>query len=298
MQDNISVSLYRHVYDKDPQTVSINNIFHAVAFDRNLKFCCERLRSLKYKDEKLEYKLKNLPAFTASGTFHSGHRSGDIISHSGLIQIDIDEVSESWRSKDDLRKSLEDDLFTFALFASPSGNGFKILVKIESEQHSIAFGSLEQYFLKKYKIQIDKKCKDVGRLCFLSHDPKIYLNPDAKKYIVEHFRLPVEVTRTEQCITRRFTEEIEKLVLHLEKYKVDITNGYSNWLKIGFALASHLGENGRVYFHRISALSPQYDASRTNRQYSACVKNIKPATTIKSLFYMAALYGVKINNSL
>ena len=46
------------------------------------------------------------------------------------------------------------------------------------------------------------------------------------------------------------------LIEALQASHVDLTASYDNWLHVGFALANTLGENGRTFFHEISALSP------------------------------------------
>ena len=49
---------------------------------------------------------------------------------------------------------------------------------------------------------------------------------------------------------------VKALIEALQASHVDLTASYDNWLHVGFALANTLGENGRTFFHEISALSP------------------------------------------
>jgi len=53
-------------------------------------------------------------------------------------------------------------------------------------------------------------------------------------------------------------EDIERVVREVESSRIDLTADYNNWIKIGFALAHELGERGRSYFHRISAIYQGY----------------------------------------
>ena len=43
---------------------------------------------------------------------------------------------------------------------------------------------------------------------------------------------------------------LEALIAQLKASGTDITSGYNDWLKVGFALAAEFGESGRGYFHK------------------------------------------------
>ena len=68
------------------------------------------------------------------------------------------------------------------LFRSPSGNGFKAVIRIppctilEHEKHFKAFEDEFQY------TYFDKSNSDVSRVCFESYDPNLYYNPNAEVY--------------------------------------------------------------------------------------------------------------------
>jgi hypothetical protein len=70
------------------------------------------------------------------------------------------------------------DKYTFASFISPSGNGFKVLVKIpaEIENHKLYFDSISEYYNNPH---FDITSKNISRICFesydpIQHDPQIY----------------------------------------------------------------------------------------------------------------------------
>ena len=46
--------------------------------------------------------------------------------------------------------------------------------------------------------------------------------------------------------------KVERVISLIEQKGIDITNGYDNWLKVGFALTSEFQEAGRGIFHRVS----------------------------------------------
>ena len=88
--------------------------------------------------------------------------------------------------------------------------------------------------------------------------------------------------------------DINNVVNQLEQKQIDITNDYSDWVKIGFALADALGEGGREYFHRVSCLSAKYEANHCNQQYDKCVKSNGSGISAKSFFHLAKSQGIDI----
>ena len=129
-------------------------------------------------DQRGELK-KKLPAFAASGSSRAGRSGADLLNHSGLLQADIDKVGPLKAIM--LKDKLAADPHVFAAFISPSGDGIKLLVRIpaDASRHRASFHAAESYFKEKYQLTIDAACKDVMRLCFLSHDDELIVNPGA-----------------------------------------------------------------------------------------------------------------------
>ena len=59
---------------------------------------------------------------------------------------------------------------------------------------------------------------------------------------------------------------VQSLIAQLQATHTDITSGYTEWLKVGFAIASEFGEAGRRYFHDISALYTVYDETECDKK--------------------------------
>ena len=87
---------------------------------------------------------------------------------------------------------------------------------------------------------------------------------------------------------------VESLIQLLKANHSDITSGYTEWLKVGFAIASEFGESGRRYFHDISSLYTGYDATECDKKYDECLKSDNGRTNISTLFYLAEQQGVKL----
>ena len=86
--------------------------------------------------------------------------------------------------------------------------------------------------------------------------------------------------------------DVEALVSAVEASGIDITAAYSDWLAIGFALVSELGEEGRSFFHRLSRFYPGYDMAE--RQYTACLRDGSREISIATLFHIAETHGIVI----
>lgn len=89
-------------------------------------------------------------------------------------------------------------------------------------------------------------------------------------------------------------DDIEVITQRIEQRRVDITQGYSNWRDIGFALADQLKENGRSYFHRISCFHPEYNEQATDKQYDKCLRAHGTGVTIKTFFQKAKEAGIDL----
>ena len=126
---------------------------------------------------------KTLPYFTASGTF-SQRKDEALIAHSGLIQIDIDKLTDA--QIEDISARVITDPYIYASFLSPSGRGLKMLVKIlpKPENHLYAFCQLTGYFLGKYQVKIDQNVKALSMPFYVSYDPMLYLNPNSQLWII------------------------------------------------------------------------------------------------------------------
>ena len=175
---NTEVSFFETIHSKNNSIFSIKQIFDLIK-EEKFKKEIDLLRTENDKIKKEEIK-KKLPAITVSGLFNGSRIKQNLKVHSGLIQVDIDKVDNVEEVKDILMK----DIYSLAVFYSPGGKGLKVIVKIPPDNylHEKHFLELEQYYLFLHKIVIDKCCKDISRLMFLSSDNNIFLNENSKVY--------------------------------------------------------------------------------------------------------------------
>ncbi len=291
----INISLYKNTFDKHPTTENLQYIIEKIKSSKELKKSCLELQGLTEKKAKNDFKIKQLPAITVSGVFSNGHAAKDLKEHSGLIQMDFDNVPNFIQ----LKEKLLADKYTFVLFNSPSGTGLKVFVKIKKDKHNDSFKGLENYYKEVYKFSVDSKCKDEGRLCFLSYDENIFVNEASEifsKEIIQSKVLPnIKENNTKPFPFIQNTERDVKIVVdEIVKLNIDITNGYDNWIKIGFALAKGLSESGRDYFLLLSKINPQFDFNNANEQYTKCLQSKNSGITIKTFFHIAKKNGISI----
>ncbi len=133
--------------------------------------------------------VKNsLPACTWPGVFAPTRNKKTLFAHTGLIVLDFD-MLENLEAAEDLRDVLGADRSCFTSFVSPSGLGVKSVFRVAGlaenpNQHEAAFDALKNYVEGTYGATVDPKGSDVCRLCFLSSDPGIKINPNATPFTI------------------------------------------------------------------------------------------------------------------
>jgi len=163
-------------YVKD--ITSLQNLQEKANSDTDKKEIAESIKARKNEYEALK---KQLQAVTWSGTF-TARKAEKLKAYSGLLCIDIDKLPTNKLNQ--VKERLKHDHFTFLQFISPSGNGLKVVFKVDGDanDHIENFKAIENYFANEYNITIDPSGKDVCRLCFLSYDPDLFSNFDAVSF--------------------------------------------------------------------------------------------------------------------
>jgi len=90
-------------------------------------------------------------------------------------------------------------------------------------------------------------------------------------------------------------EDVEHFVSLIEQRQVDIAPSYKEWVRLGFALADGLGENGREQFLRLSAIHAGCTREAADEQYSKCLHSKNSGITISTFFHMAKQAGISIS---
>lgn len=274
---DVEISCFNSVRETDnPETVNLLQWLQDTAY----KEIIQELRSLpidKYKRRK-----KLLPGITPSGTF-SSRKETDIIRHSGLIQFDIDSPTNVKALKEKIKRIP----YVAYVSYSTSGKGLWGLIPVKHpNQHKAHFRALESAF-SRAKVKLDPVPKNVSSFRFVSYDPDPYFNHEAEVF-------PYVITPDKSTVPA-YTDnrdKIEQLINKIRDSRIDITEGYQNWLKIGFALEQEFGESGRMYFHAVSQWHPEYDPKETDKQYTNCIQSKGSGVSIGTFFKVCKEYGI------
>ena len=139
--------------------------------------------------ERPAFKRTSFDFCTFSGLFVQ-RKADKLVRHSFLVCFDFDHLSDVEAVSLTL---LQDPYFeTLLLFRSPSGDGLKWVISMEQNYsnrerffpseppaayQALFYSAVQTYLLNTYSLQVDEKCKDVSRACFLPFDPNAYINP-------------------------------------------------------------------------------------------------------------------------
>lgn len=94
------------------------------------------------------------------------------------------------------------------------------------------------------------------------------------------------------------SDECEKILAvghELLQMGANIADSYSDWLRLGFALADGLGGEGRDLFHQLSAASAKYREADCEKKWQQCLAKGNGRTTIKTFYFMAQQAGVDLS---
>ncbi|MEI6036255.1 MAG: BT4734/BF3469 family protein, partial [Verrucomicrobiae bacterium] len=169
------VTTYPNAMSPDcPAVDSVKSVLEAIKTGE-FRTQIDNLRRILGRDGKAAYDREKtkLPAFCVSGT--TGDRKR-LLKHSNLLQIDFDGLNGTLA---DARRKVVADPHVAAAFTSPSGDGLKVLLRIDGSRHDQSVTTAVEYFSRIYGLKHDPQVKEPTRLCFVSCDPDLFENPTA-----------------------------------------------------------------------------------------------------------------------
>lgn len=134
------------------------------------------------------YKKKSIAGVTLSAYCHHRQKTDattkdKLIYHTGILQIDIDKIPTERLSE--VKTTIQNDKHTLFCFDSLSGEGLKAGILINGNKHKESFLQAEKYYKENYGLVIDQSVKDVFRLCFVSYDAELFINPNAEPFLIQ-----------------------------------------------------------------------------------------------------------------
>nr|WP_280842365.1 PriCT-2 domain-containing protein [Rhodohalobacter sp. SW132] len=255
--------------------------------DESNQSVIRELRTLSGDDYKSS--KKQLPGITPSGAFNKRSESG-LIKHSGLIQFDVDS-KDNPVNMDELKYKIQHNPFVAYLSYSTSGNGLWGLIPVKHpERHKSHFRAIQQAF-RNAGVSIDPAPSNVASFRFRSYDPDPYFNHNADVFHYLIDKIPASSNGRDN------RTKVEQLISKIQANRIDITEGYEKWLKIGFALAEEFGESGRIYFHQLSQWHSEYDTAECDEQFDNCLNSNGQGITIASFFGICKDFGVTLDTN-
>jgi len=208
-----NITLFRSLFDskETPYIISIEDVYERIKTGMNgVDKLVLEIRSKQTKAERNVLK-KNLKAILFAGEF-TQRNDNSLKSHSGFMIADFDDFTNDVELNYWIKK-LKNDVHVYMLFISPSGNGFKAVIRIpksNANEHKLRHEAFANYIKCDY---FDTTNKNVSRVCFESYDPNIYLNVFAEEFtLMEQDKGYTYQEKAPICILRNEQEIINRIM--------------------------------------------------------------------------------------
>ena len=324
---DIQVSYYKNLKSSESLNLSINRVFNGIKSDtfKDIVLRVRKYRNIdKVKSD--EYK-QQLHAVTFSGLFASERKAALCSHYNNLMVIDIDHLSDEQMSR--VSQCLHEDQYVAAFWKSPSGYGFKGLVHLHYAEglstdnlqvrHKTAFQSLFLYFMENYQIELDRSGSDVSRLCFMSWDPYIEIKDSSEAFEVIENDLPIAtkkhltnkserrnykipewkdiIGRSNYPMSNYYRFQLNNIYRKLQKKGLSITENYTDWVKVAFAIASTIHPViGRKLFLKLCSLDGvNYDEKRSEHLIIDAYMKTRNEVSFRTIINLAKQRGLYLN---
>lgn len=264
-----------------------------------------RAREIKRQGDKERYKeiKKGLPCIIPQGVCPTAKDEGPWKSFTDILCLDID--GDESLDLDALKAFFSQLKFVAYCGLSLGGQGLFVLIPIAThERHAECWAALEQ-LLAKVNITVDPATKNLARKRVISYDETAYYNHNALIFDAAPPK-PKKAPRLEPIRTAPAGETLDDeqrmgaAVEDIVRRRIDITDGYDEWIKVAASIAHTQGESGRAWFHAISSISSKYNEREADNKYSSMMNGGYSGTNsgYGSFFALCKRYGVKVPPSI
>ena len=266
-------------------SITLEEVWERIT-SKDLQEKTQRLRTLRSEGKEEEYKSlkkESLPSVTFGGTFdyrridpqeyreyllRELEREKDpikvskmkrtigllegkvgLLESSGFVIIDIDHISETGLSLQELKDRISEDkeIGVRLVFTSPSGDGLKVVCRVSSQitdkdSYKTAYNSLRHFINSKYGEIVDKSGSDIDRLCLLCCDRDARIRDYEETFSPDLHPVPQrERPVRDYQYTYSGEDGIEEIVRRVEESGLDIAPDYADFLKLGYMFANEVG---------------------------------------------------------
>ena len=289
---NSKISLYKRVNETQSMTITLDDWLHKVT--PAAKNPVMAIRETNKTDPKAAKAMKtaNLPCVTISGLFEGERKASLVTATNPIICVDIDVLPDGM-SLDQLKRKVFELPYVFYVSLSARGEGIFALIYYNMEKEFLYTFKALQYDFKVMGIVIDKACKDICRLRFVSWDEEPLEKEEVDRYepvYLEMFADPQFYQKTEDRqntnvhIDDYFTYKTIKYLINHCGYRAD---EYQDWLMDGFRLAT-FGEYGHALFMHLSQHSNNFNERVAERKWNECVRTTQMTKDCLAHYYAEA----------
>lgn len=256
--------------------VDVNLVLDIIRLEK-LKKEIDTMRAFYVSDHPKYSELKEkLPICLFTGTF--GRFCNDaLITPSGLVVLDFDKIPVQEMAN--VWNMLIRDPYTYAAFLSPSGRGYKVLVRvannIDNVSHNEYLDALKDYYNSPFW---DDSCKGISRACFLSSDPDLFQNQNSKVWMVKKSNFQSILTSSSGNSKFRgcSSGEIDRIINFLEGgfYRYPMTPGrrHDSTFKRARELAEWGLSESIAYVNLKEHIAPDFPEAELKREIRKAYK--------------------------
>lgn len=270
---------------------------------KNLKDNKELFKEYKtISDDYKKYKTYYLKCFINCLTRDNKRETKSIIEFTNKATIDIDHISLQDKNIQEIFYLLSQDKYVNMLFYSPSGDGIKIICKLDHPEGAYEIEDIIEWYewtyLKLIKHFSELTClgiddtHDMIRACFIPKTTEVIINKDAEPFKTYEDWKNEDIKRVikkNASGTTKFNARINKKHKKLAETFIDLVNqtgvsifsDYHEWVKLAFVLAYLYGKNGAAIFLELSKNDANFNPVACNTQFNIALKNLDPNRLIQ-----------------
>ena len=194
----MKVNIFNDYRDTLPKESTLEEVVRIIREDAYVKERTERHRYYLSQglDKAATIEKQSCFCFSVATLFQGGKTQKHIVGWTGIGMVDFDDLPAD--RVDALAEKARQDPHTLLDYKTTGGEGLRVLFLYiavgaisnltDAQQKLIyeeAFERANRYYQKLLGVKPDPKCKTCTQLSGVAHDPDVYYNPNAEKFIID-----------------------------------------------------------------------------------------------------------------